>query len=121
MDEEDNIEPCSICLLDLIPENKDEAENLGILSCNHKFHEQCIKLWSKKAHTCPLDRGEFTEIKIYNYNEEYLSTYVIDKKDKKKKQEIEIEDLSFCIICGNSEHEEIMLLCDMCDAPYHTS
>jgi len=39
----------------------------------------------------------------------------------KKKQEIEIEDLSFCIICGNSEHEEIMLLCDMCDAPYHTS
>jgi hypothetical protein len=119
--DEDYIEPCSICLLDLIPENKDETENLGILSCNHKFHEQCIKLWSEKAKacTCPIDRGVFSEIKIYSYNGEYLSTYASKKKEKN--EEIEIEDLSYCIICGRSDHEEIMLLCDICDAPYHTS
>ncbi|OUM67295.1 hypothetical protein PIROE2DRAFT_58846 [Piromyces sp. E2] len=119
MEEEDYVEPCSICLEDLIPENKEEAENLGILSCNHKFHEACIKLWSEKACTCPIDRGEFSEIKIYNCNDEYLSTFVIKKKNKEA--EIEIEDLSFCTVCGSSEHEEIMLLCDICDAPYHTS
>ncbi|KAG4106119.1 hypothetical protein H8356DRAFT_923809 [Neocallimastix lanati (nom. inval.)] len=119
--DEDYIEPCSICLFDLIPENKDETENLGILSCNHKFHEQCIKLWSEKAKacTCPIDRGVFSEIKIYSYNGEYLSTYAIKKKEKN--EEIEIEDLSYCIICGRSDHEEIMLLCDICDAPYHTT
>ncbi|ORX52501.1 hypothetical protein BCR36DRAFT_324252, partial [Piromyces finnis] len=119
MDEEDYVEPCSICLEDLIPENKENAENLGILSCNHKFHEACIKLWSEKACTCPIDRSEFNEIKIYNCREEYLSTFSI--KSKNKEAEIEIEDLSFCIICGSSEHEEIMLLCDICDAPYHTT
>jgi len=58
--DEDYIEPCSICLLDLIPENKDETENLGILSCNHKFHEQCIKLWSEVNY--------HTKIKFYLYN-----------------------------------------------------
>lgn len=29
-------------------------------------------------------------------------------------------DVSPCPICGNSDEEEVLLLCDACDAPYHT-
>jgi hypothetical protein len=34
--------------------------------------------------------------------------------------EEEEEDISVCPICSSSDHEEIMLLCDACNAPYHT-
>mgnify|MGYP001191163556 FL=1 len=42
---------CTICLE---PFRKQNA--VIILSCDHKFHENCIKLWLNKNNSCPLCR-----------------------------------------------------------------
>ncbi len=46
---------CPICF--------EECESYIKLSCNHKFHEKCIKDWVKKSTECPMCRkflGYFT-------------------------------------------------------------
>lgn len=40
-------EECTICL-----ENNTDV----ILSCHHKFHEECILIWFKNQATCPVCR-----------------------------------------------------------------
>ena len=48
-DDEDNLlNECSICL-----ENYKKDDMIIILSCNHDFHEPCLKEWSKKNNSCP--------------------------------------------------------------------
>ena len=42
---------CSICL-----EPFHKKNSIIILSCDHKFHENCIKLWLNKDNSCPLCR-----------------------------------------------------------------
>ena len=39
---------CSICLEDI------ELKDLEILSCNHKFHKECIDMWIKKKSNLSL-------------------------------------------------------------------
>ena len=48
-DDEDNLlNECSICL-----ENYKKDDMIIILSCNHNFHEPCLKEWSKNNNSCP--------------------------------------------------------------------
>ena len=48
-DDEDNLlNECSICL-----ENYKKDDMIIILSCNHDFHEPCLKEWSKNNNSCP--------------------------------------------------------------------
>ena len=65
-------EPCSICMETF------EEDALGIqLSCNHFFHHDCLKEWTKESPTCPLDRRET----IVDVEEKTLcKKYVIIKK-----------------------------------------
>lgn len=44
---------CCVC-----QEYFEDTESVGILSCEHIYHEKCIKLWGKKSNTCPLCRIE---------------------------------------------------------------
>ena len=39
---------CSICLEDI------ELKDLEILSCNHKFHKECIDTWFRINKNCPM-------------------------------------------------------------------
>ena len=48
-DDEDNLlNECSICL-----ENYKKDDMIIILSCNHDYHEPCLKEWSKNNNSCP--------------------------------------------------------------------
>jgi hypothetical protein len=48
-DDEDNLlNECSICL-----DNYKKDDMIIILSCNHNFHEPCLKEWSKNNNSCP--------------------------------------------------------------------
>jgi hypothetical protein len=48
-DDEDNLlNECSICL-----ENYKKDDMIIILSCDHNFHESCLKEWSKNNNSCP--------------------------------------------------------------------
>jgi hypothetical protein len=48
-DDEDNLlNECSICL-----DNYKKDDMIIILSCNHNFHEPCLKEWTKNNNSCP--------------------------------------------------------------------
>jgi hypothetical protein len=46
-------ETCSICL-----DNYRPKQRVGILSCGHVFHKDCIYQWLGYQKTCPLCRAE---------------------------------------------------------------
>ena len=55
-DEENLLNECTICL-----EKYKKKEKIIILSCNHNFHEQCIKEWFEKDNnSCPNCRENIT-------------------------------------------------------------
>jgi len=41
---------CCICM------DKDENKSWVSLTCNHKFHKECIEQWTKTQRTCPICR-----------------------------------------------------------------
>jgi hypothetical protein len=40
---------CSICLEEYV-----YNETISVMSCNHKFHEECLRDWLQKSKACPL-------------------------------------------------------------------
>jgi hypothetical protein len=47
-DEENLLNECSICL-----ENYKKGDMIIILSCDHGFHESCLKEWFNNNNSCP--------------------------------------------------------------------
>uniref|UniRef100_A0A6U7CNS5 RING-type domain-containing protein n=1 Tax=Haptolina brevifila TaxID=156173 RepID=A0A6U7CNS5_9EUKA len=48
----DHHSSCAVCLQELV------AEEMAVkLPCTHLFHEECVRTWLKKQHTCPTCRG----------------------------------------------------------------
>ncbi len=45
-------EECVICLEDI------SSDDEQLLSCQHKFHEKCIKRWFNNQRNCPICRFE---------------------------------------------------------------
>ncbi|CAG9863845.1 unnamed protein product [Phyllotreta striolata] len=106
------LEKCPICLVSF------KSQEIGTpQSCDHSFCLKCIQEWSKTNNTCPVDR------------QEYHSILVRDRLDGKVTRRISIEapaqhhetveDLTACEVCGLTNQEDRMLLCDNCDAGYH--
>jgi len=40
---------CTICFI-----NIEDQERIGLLSCEHYFHVECLKQWLQRRNTCPL-------------------------------------------------------------------
>ncbi|KAF2893315.1 hypothetical protein ILUMI_12871 [Ignelater luminosus] len=72
---------CHICLKEY-----EEAENIKIMPCKHKFHSACIKAWLAKTNSCPLCRYELPT------NDEYYEAYRKEKK-RAKERASDIENL----------------------------
>jgi len=48
----DHHSSCAVCLQELV------ADELAVkLPCKHLFHEECVRTWLKKQHTCPTCRA----------------------------------------------------------------
>lgn len=107
-----NSERCPICLRTL------NTQLIGTPdSCEHVFCAECLTEWSQNVNTCPVDRQEFDWIVI----REDLEGLPIRREQVVKKQRTSTppEDPTFCQVCGLSDREERMLLCDGCDLGYH--
>jgi hypothetical protein len=100
---------CPICLEKIV--------NLANLdSCIHDFCRSCIEKWAKESSTnCPICKRAFTKIIYYEKNKR------LEKRVKKKhldlaEDEFYFEEYEFnlCLICGNDEHPEDLLVCDHC-------
>lgn len=102
---------CPICLLAF----KSDQEIGKPAKCDHVFCFPCIHEWSKVVQTCPIDRTEFKEIRVYgNIDCEHLLRTVV-VKEKVALNELPNEEFTACEICSRIDHEDSMLLCDGCD------
>lgn len=52
----DNGLECSICL------EKFDSNCIALYSCDHIYHEKCIREWIKKSRLCPLCRSNIDNI-----------------------------------------------------------
>ncbi|KFH48845.1 PHD and RING finger domain-containing protein-like protein [Hapsidospora chrysogenum ATCC 11550] len=116
-------------------ENDESANHLNVVAaldcCEHIIHDACIRSWAQKTNTCPICRNIFHTVRVFNgVDGTAISTY--DVEDKKQVAEFDFqqwlgenieeeqEQSHPCPICNSADREDILLLCDSCDAAYHT-
>ncbi|KTW29218.1 hypothetical protein T552_01174 [Pneumocystis carinii B80] len=138
--EDENL--CSICLNPFsslekdtpdIKENNIEKDNMNectklrtdiayLGGCRHYFHYYCIEIWVKIANTCPVCRYCFDYMRVSRFvGGPFFSQYSVEKKGKSGSFEVlNLGDICRCIICGSSEDEQVLMICDRCDDGYHT-
>ncbi|KAJ2966686.1 hypothetical protein NUW58_g10605 [Xylaria curta] len=109
------------------PDNGDKIAVIQV--CGHYLHDSCLREWTGKANSCPICRQAFHLVHVYDkVGGTLISTYKVE--DKKQVAEFdpqtwldehpEEEEARPCPICNAADHEDVLLLCDSCDAPYHT-
>ncbi|XP_052517832.1 PHD and RING finger domain-containing protein 1 isoform X1 [Budorcas taxicolor] len=109
---DDDSESCPICLNAFREQAVGTPEN-----CAHYFCLDCIVEWSKNANSCPVDRTIFKCICIRaQFGGKILKKIPVESA---RLGEDEDEDPTFCEVCGRSDREDRLLLCDGCDAGYH--
>ncbi|CAJ0943620.1 unnamed protein product [Ranitomeya imitator] len=112
MSSDEERENCPICLNGFRDQVVGTPEN-----CNHYFCLDCILEWSKNANSCPVDRITYSCIHIRaHYGGKILKKVPIQSKAQESLIE---EDPTNCEVCGRSDREDRLLLCDGCDAGYH--
>ncbi|XP_059145558.1 PHD and RING finger domain-containing protein 1-like isoform X1 [Physella acuta] len=110
---DENCDRCPICL------NRLRNQDFGTPeSCDHCFCLECIQEWSKVTNTCPVDRQVFNIILARHAGEEKIFKQIPVENNKQGNEEEE-DDPTFCEVCGQSDREDRLLLCDGCDLGYH--
>ncbi|RXG58319.1 PHD and RING finger domain-containing protein 1 [Armadillidium vulgare] len=108
-------EHCAICL-SLIRGKIGSPDAEG---CEHYFCLLCILEWTKNNPTCPQDRRPFKRILVReNICGEIVSTLDAEKSNVEEEEQ-EQADLTYCEVCGSSDREDCLLLCDGCDLGFH--
>ncbi|XP_030646534.1 PHD and RING finger domain-containing protein 1 [Chanos chanos] len=114
---DEDSEKCPICLNSFHEQAVATPE-----SCEHYFCLDCIMEWSKNANSCPVDRIAFKNICLRKcYGGKVKKMIAVQKPVKAGQEEqvdIDLEQTS-CEVCGGSDREDRLLLCDGCDAGYH--
>ncbi|KAI3336595.1 hypothetical protein HD806DRAFT_517723 [Xylariaceae sp. AK1471] len=109
----------------------DDDNKIAVIQvCGHILHDSCLREWTGKANSCPICRQAFHLVHVYDkVGGILISSYKVE--DKKQVAEFdpqawldenpeEEETARPCPICNEADHEDVLLLCDSCDAPYHT-
>jgi PHD and RING finger domain-containing protein 1 len=107
------VDKCPICLLAFTADKEVGKPSV----CEHQFCFPCIHEWSKVVRTCPIDRKEFNEIRVYDNLEGDNLLRTVELNEKVALNELISGDDEFtpCEICQNTDREDCMLLCDGCD------
>ncbi|XP_013006024.1 PHD and RING finger domain-containing protein 1 isoform X3 [Cavia porcellus] len=113
LNSDEDAESCPICL------NVFRDQAVGTPeTCAHYFCLDCIVEWSRNANSCPVDRIIFKCICIRaQFGGKILKKMPVE--NTRACEEEEEEDPTFCEVCGRSDREDRLLLCDGCDAGYH--
>ncbi|GLV43661.1 uncharacterized protein CBL_07012 [Carabus blaptoides fortunei] len=107
-------EKCPICLLSFNTQEVGTPE-----TCDHSFCAECIQEWSKNVNTCPVDRQTFSLILVRKrFNGKVIRRVAVDVR-RPSVDELIQEDPTYCEVCGMSDREDRLLLCDGCDLGYH--
>ncbi|KAI9930460.1 hypothetical protein MW887_011214 [Aspergillus wentii] len=110
--------------------DEDAGQIAQLLPCGHILHNNCLKPWVERANSCPICRRSFNVVELTErLGGPVLSSYSVEDRvqipdvDPSMIIEYVDDDLAEfqpCPICGDAENEELLLLCDGCDAPSHT-
>ncbi|PKS10344.1 hypothetical protein jhhlp_002095 [Lomentospora prolificans] len=113
--------------------NSDANSRIAALDgCDHVIHDSCIRLWAQKTNTCPICREPFRQLRVFDgLSGTVLECIEIEEKKQVAEfdpqawladnaEEEEEEPEQPCPVCSSSEREDVLLLCDGCDAAYHT-
>ncbi|XP_036007335.1 PHD and RING finger domain-containing protein 1 [Fundulus heteroclitus] len=117
MSSDEDREKCPICLNSFSSQPVATPEN-----CEHYFCFDCILEWTKNANSCPVDRIIFNNIYLRkSYGGKVKKIVTVQKPVKAGQEETVDLDLeqTNCEVCGGSDREDRLLLCDGCDAGYH--
>lgn len=110
----DSMEKCPICL------HAFRDQEIGVPNvCEHSFCAPCIEEWSGNVQTCPIDRKPFSSIRIRSRYADGAFVREITVTEKSTEFKLDEADFTHCEICNRSDREDVMLLCDGCDAGYH--
>ncbi|XP_040894403.1 PHD and RING finger domain-containing protein 1 isoform X2 [Toxotes jaculatrix] len=117
MSSDEDSEKCPICLNSFNIQPVATPEN-----CEHYFCLDCILEWAKNANSCPVDRIAFNNIYLRKcYGGKVKKMITVQKPVKEGQEEtvdLDLEQTS-CEVCGGSDREDRLLLCDGCDSGYH--
>ncbi|CAL1548899.1 unnamed protein product, partial [Lymnaea stagnalis] len=106
---DENCDRCPICL------NRLRNQDIGTPeSCDHCFCLECIQEWARVTNTCPVDRQVFRIVLARHAGEEKIYKQFPVDDTKQDNEEVE-DDPTFCEVCGQSDREDRLLLCDGCD------
>lgn len=120
-----------------------------LLPCGHVLHDECLKPWVERANSCPICRQTFNQVNvsdklggmssfyscdchlyqilIFPLPGPVISSYAVEDRIQVAEvdpfmviEEEEDAEPLVCPNCGDNDHEEVLLLCDGCDVPWHT-
>ncbi|KAM9807639.1 uncharacterized protein phrf1 [Neosynchiropus ocellatus] len=114
---DEDADKCPICLNSFTVQPVATPE-----SCEHYFCLDCILEWAKNANSCPVDRISFNSIYLRkSYGGKVQKVITVRKPVKEVQDEVVNVDLeqTNCEVCGGSDREDRLLLCDGCDSGYH--
>jgi PHD and RING finger domain-containing protein 1 len=97
---------CPICLAEFTTQDVGTTD-----TCDHVFCAGCIEEWSNYVTTCPVDRQAFSFILVRHHPDgEIIRMIPVESRR---------QELSFCGVCGECDHEDRMLLCHACSFACH--
>ncbi|KAM8752180.1 uncharacterized protein phrf1 isoform 2-T3 [Acanthopagrus schlegelii] len=117
MSSDEDADKCPICLNSFNSQPVATPE-----SCEHYFCLDCILEWAKNANSCPVDRIAFNSIYLRKCFGGKVKKMITVQKPVKEGQEERVDldlEQTNCEVCGGSDREDRLLLCDGCDAGYH--
>lgn len=113
--------PCVIC-----QEEFNVLECMAARPCGHEFCGPCIERWVQSCSQCPLCKQEICSLAPAGQPER-------ERTVPRKRLEVQhsdegtlnlpvglVHEDTTCQRCGGGDHEDLLLLCDACDAAIHT-
>ena len=124
------------------PRSPKSPELIANLPCGHNLHDDCLRPWVERANSCPICRHSFNSVQLSEtlggrcFTSRATRPLMVpgpvnssyDVTDRAQEAEIDPsmftdepeEETTPCPKCGNADNEDVMLLCDRCNAGYHT-